>query len=92
MSDSSAGTTMRERAQEPPGKLWLLINANRVLLTGALMVGLFVVIVLVGVADAYSLQAVMRNSTRVERLFQSLIGSLISGVTLVVTISQLIIS
>lgn len=92
MSDSSADTTMRERVGKSRVKLWLLINANRGMLTGALVLGLFVILVVVGVADMYSLRSVMRNTTRVERLFQAFIGSLISGVTLVVTINQLIIS
>lgn len=83
---------MRERVGENRFRLWLLINANRGVVTGALALGLFAFLVVVAGINTLPLRMAMRNGTMVERTFQAFVGALITGVTLVVTLNQLIIS
>jgi len=83
---------MRERAEASSWKLWLLMEANRWAVAGALLVGVFVTLVVVGVLDPSSLQSAMVSSDPVETTFQALVTAIITGVTLVVTLNQLVLS
>ncbi|WP_207586246.1 hypothetical protein [Halomontanus rarus] len=93
MSDDEISTedTMRERADESRVKLWLLLGANRLVVTGVLSLAFFGLFML-GAALDPSFPAMLRDRTVIKTLFASMLGSLITGVTLVVTISQLIVS
>lgn len=94
MSDDEISTanTMRERANESRVKLWLLLGANRVLVT-ALLAGLFFVAFIVAGTLLYPpLQSEIATTDTIETMFSTMIGAVITGVTLVVTISQLVIS
>ncbi|WP_049998151.1 hypothetical protein [Halococcus sediminicola] len=86
MSDSGAGTNN--------GRLrsWLLLTANRVVIAALLTAGLFVVLVAAGAVNTTSLRVLIRQGTHVERLFQSFVMSLVTGITLVVTLTQLVLS
>lgn len=86
MSDSGAGTGN--------GRLrsWLLLTANRVVIAALLTGGLFVVLVVAGAVNTTSLRVLIRQGTHVERLFQSFVMSLVTGITLVVTLTQLVLS
>ena len=86
MSDSGAGTGN--------GRLrsWLLLTANRAVIAALLTGGLFVVLVVAGAVNTTSLRVLIRQGTHVERLFQSFVMSLVTGITLVVTLTQLVLS
>ena len=92
MSDTGPATTMRERTGDSRVRLWVLLTANRALVAGLLTVGLFVVLVAVGVVNVYPIRTTVRNGTHIERLFQAFIMSIITGITLVVTLNQLVLS
>lgn len=83
---------MRERAGDSRIRLWVLLTANRSLLAGILTSGLFLALVVAGALNVTPLRSVIREGTHVERLFQSFIMSLVTGITLVVTLNQLVLS
>ncbi|WP_276298900.1 hypothetical protein [Halorussus lipolyticus] len=83
---------MRERADESSWKLWLLMEANRWVVAGTLLVGVFVALVVIGVVDPSSLQSSVASSDPTETLFQAFVTAIITGVTLVVTLNQLVLS
>ncbi len=93
MSDDEISTedTMRERADESRVKLWLLLGANRLVVTGVLSIAFFGLFML-GAALDPSFPAMLQDRTVIKTMFASMLGALITGVTLVVTISQLIVS
>ncbi|WP_331234458.1 hypothetical protein [Natronorarus salvus] len=90
--DLTTEDTMRERAEENRFTLWVLLNANRWALTAALGLGVFTAFVLWGSLRPPSIRVVMETTDWVEMSFQALIGALITGTTLVVTINQLVLS
>ena len=87
----STADTMRERTDESKLKLWLLLGANRQLVTGVLTAAFFGLFMLGGLFEP-TLSDVLQDRGVIESLYAQMIGALITGVTLVVTISQLIIS
>ncbi|WP_135823927.1 hypothetical protein [Halorussus ruber] len=90
--DSQPSDTMRERADKSSWKLWLLMEANRWVVAGVLLVGVFVALVVIGVLDPSPLQASVASSDPNETLFQAFVTAIITGVTLVVTLNQLVLS
>ena len=96
MGDDGAGgpsDTMRGRVDESRLKLWVLMNANRWLVAGLLLLGVFVSLVVLGVLDPSPLQNYIGpGDDPVDTAFQGFIGAIITGVTLVVTINQLVLS
>ncbi|GAB3033682.1 hypothetical protein [Natronobiforma cellulositropha] len=94
MSDdgSRPGDTMRERSEGSALKHWFLLNANRWLVAGALMVFVFGGLLALSALSPVSLRALMGEKEPVHTLFQALVTALITGVTLVVTINQLVLS
>lgn len=93
MSDRSSGTAdaMRDRATESSLKIWLLLVANRLLVTTFLAGIVFAVFVLIGSINP-AVAVLLEERGVIETIFGTMISSLILGVTLVVAISQLIIS
>ncbi|ELY65768.1 hypothetical protein [Natronococcus jeotgali] len=87
----STADTMRKRADESRIKLWLLIGANRQVITGVLAGTFFGLFMLGSLLDP-TLADMLQDRAVIESLYAQMIGALITGVTLVVTISQLIIS
>jgi hypothetical protein len=92
MRDLTTEDTMRERAEENRITLWLLLNANRWLLTGVLGAGVFCSLLFWGASRPPPIRTVMATTDWVEMSFQALIGALITGTTLVVSINQLVLS
>jgi hypothetical protein len=83
--------TMRERAGLDRWKVWLLIDAPRPLVVAgvlAAVVGSLLVAAVLSPAAA----AILRTGDAVETLFQSLLGATVTGVTLVVTLNQVVLS
>jgi hypothetical protein len=91
---SSIGTanTMRERAGESRLKLWLLLAANRMVVTAVLALVVFVAFVLGGVFLFPPFQVTATSTDIVDTIFSTMTSALITGVTLVVSIAQLVIS
>ncbi|ELY59678.1 hypothetical protein C491_04901 [Natronococcus amylolyticus DSM 10524] len=94
MSDDSSqpANTMVERSSNPKWKLWLLLNGNRWLVTALLAAFAFVGLLVISQVSPVSLRALMGEKEPVHFLFQALVTSLITGVTLVLTINQLVLS
>ena len=72
--------------------LWILVRASRWLVTAGVLMGLFVTLVIIGILDPSPLQQAIATSSPVDVLFQAFTVSIITGVTLVVTINQLVLS
>ncbi|MDY6764808.1 MAG: hypothetical protein SV377_03845 [Halobacteria archaeon] len=82
---------LRERAQQSRMKLWFLLEADRWLVTGILLGIVFVI--LIGVGYLYpTAETAIRTSDSVDTLFQGLLTATITGVTLVLTLNQLVLS
>jgi len=87
----SESNLLRERAGQSRLKLWLLLEADRRLVTGLLSITVFVV--LVGVGTVYpAAERALRAGDSVDTLFQALLTATITGVTLVLTLNQLVLS
>jgi hypothetical protein len=91
VSEDAPADTMRERADENRLKLWVLTEANRLLVVVlflAVVVGLLLAVGLL-VSDPV---AFLEEGDPVETTFQAFIGATITGVTIVVTLTQLVLS
>jgi len=82
---------LRERADQSRAKLWLLLEADRWVVTGALLVLVFFTLVAVGHL-APAAETVVRDGDPIATLFQALLTATITGVTLVLTLNQLVLS
>lgn len=93
MSNNKISTedTMRERAGESRLKLWLLLGANRLVVTAVLALVVFSVFMLGGFLEP-TLSTMLENRNVISWMFSTMLTTLITSVTLVVTISQLIVS
>jgi len=89
---SQPSDTMRERVGGSRLKLWVLMDANRWVLAGVMLVGFFLALVVLGVADPSPLQRSVATSDPLETVFQAFITAIVTGVTLVVTFNQLVLS
>jgi len=83
---------MRARTDVNRYWFWLLSDANRWLIVGVLAVGVFLAFVLFGLLKSVPLRTTMASGDMVETLFAGMIGAIITGTTLVVTINQLVLS
>ena len=94
MTDAEPGNTMRERVGDRRSRfrLYVQLNTNRLTLTLAVSLAFFVSLLLLTAVDGTPLRTVMLQSDPVETLFQGYLTAIITGVTLVVTISQLVLS
>ncbi|MFC6724662.1 hypothetical protein ACFQE1_09785 [Halobium palmae] len=91
-ADISTEDTMRARAGESRIKLWVLLSANRLVVTGALALLVFAAFVVFGTVLYPTFQADIQTGDTIETIFSTMLGAIITGTTLVVTISQLVIS
>ncbi|UPV99718.1 hypothetical protein M0R88_14505 [Halorussus gelatinilyticus] len=71
---------------------WFLLDGNRLAATAVVAGAIFAAFILVSTVAFPSLQAEIRSADTVETMFSTMIGTVITGTTLVVTISQLVIS
>lgn len=95
MSESNGdqpSDTMRGRIDESRTKLWVLLEADRWVITGILVSVVFVILVILGNGDPAPLRTAMSNKDPVETTFQGFLTAIITGVTLVVTLTQLVLS
>ncbi|WP_267644065.1 hypothetical protein [Haloarchaeobius amylolyticus] len=95
MSDSDGSRpsdTMRERVPENSRKFWLLLNANRWLVAAGISGGVFLTLAIIGHLHPTGTPALFSRGDPIETLFQALLTSIITGVTLVLALSQLVLS
>ena len=101
MSDGSDGAdgdrgqtsdTMRERADVSSAKLWLLLEADRRLVATGIVAFLFFGVIIGGLAHPTPAYQLISTGDPMETLSQALVGSTVTGVTLVLTLSQLVLS
>ncbi|NKE34337.1 hypothetical protein GWG54_00630 [Natronococcus sp. JC468] len=94
MSDSGTqpADTVVERSSNSRWTLWLLLNGNRWFVTILLAAFAFVGLLAISQVSPVSLRGLMGTKEPVHFLFQALVTSLITGVTLVLTINQLVLS
>ncbi len=86
----STANTMRERADESRFKLWVMLSANRLVITAVLAIAVFAAFVLIG-SQGQLAENLGSGDTKAS-IFSTMLGAIITGTTLVVTISQLVIS
>lgn len=91
-TDETGSGTMRERATGSTWRLWILLGADRRLLTAITLGVIFLSLVGLSQVLGTDLRAAMASTDPVETLFQALVTAIITGVTLVVTLSQLVLS
>lgn len=84
--------TMRRRAGDSRVKLWFLLDANRFAVVTALAVGVFASLIVASMVLQPSLQARIQRTDTIETIFSAMIGVVVTGTTLVVTINQLVLS
>jgi hypothetical protein len=92
MGNDELVDTERGRMNEKRLRYWILIDGDRWLVATGLTVSFFLVLLFIGAFGPPSFRATMRNTDQVGTTFQALTASLITGVTLVVTIGQLVLS
>ncbi len=90
--DISTANTMGERADENSLKIWVMLSANRLLVTGLLALFVFFAFVVLGVLVYPPFPSALAGSDTLEAMFSAMIGAIVTGTTLVLTISQLVIS
>lgn len=84
--------TMRERVGESRVKLWVLLDANRWVVAAVPVVGVFLALVVLGTLDPSPLAGAVGEKDPIETTFQGFLTAIITGVTLVVTLNQLVLS
>jgi len=89
---SGPSDTMRERAAASSRKLRVLMGVNRWLLALAIAGFVFSTVVVVGSVHPTESIRMLRTGDPVETLFQAFVGAIITGVTLVLTLNQLVLS
>lgn len=94
MTQTEPDDTMRERVGDRRSRLRLAaqLNADRLHLTLGISLAFFVLLSVIAATTGDALLKSMSSSDPVETLYQGYVTALITGVTLVVTISQLVLS
>jgi len=90
--DGRPGDTIRERGEQDPRLLYLLLDAHRWLVAGLFSLFLFGTLVVVGRLHPTPVQTLLTTGDPVETTFQALTTGILTAVTLVLTLSQLILS
>ena len=98
MSDSEesdevrTANTLRERIELNRPYSWFLFGGSRLVVASLVAVSVFVAFMLVSIVTFPSLRVLLRSADTIETMFAATIGTIVTGTTLVVTISQLVIS
>ena len=88
----STANTMRERSGETRLKVWFFLEGHRLVVAGLFALLIFGVFVLGGTYFYQFLLTDAQTADTIETLFSTMISAIITGVTLVLTISQIVIS
>lgn len=84
--------TMRGRAETSSRKLWLLMEADRKIVATGLLGLVLISLVALGSLDPTSFHQSLLTADPIGTLFQGLVTAIITGVTLVVGLNQLVLS
>ncbi len=90
--DIGTANTMRGRSEESRLKMWLLFRMNRFYVTALLALLIFSVLLVFSATLTPSLASEIKSTDTIETTFSAMIGVIVTGTTLVVTISQLVLS
>lgn len=90
--ESKPSDRMRERVPRSSRWFWFVLDADRRAVAGGLLALLFVSLVVGGTLLPTPAFALLTDGDPHETLFNALVGSVITGVTLVLTLSQLVLS
>ncbi|WP_435099910.1 hypothetical protein [Halarchaeum sp. P4] len=90
--NSEPGDTMRERVPESRWAFWVLLDADRWLVASLFLGSVFCTLVAAGLLHPTPVKALLTRGDPLETLYQALVGSTVTGVTLVLTLSQLVLS
>ncbi|SHG75744.1 hypothetical protein [Halobaculum gomorrense] len=82
---------LRERAEESRWKLWLLLEADRRLVVAGFVAAVFAVVLASGLLYPPA-EGSIRTSDSIDTVFQGFLTATITGVTLVLTLNQLVLS
>ena len=91
IADETPSDQLRDRVPGNRAKLWLLLEADRWLVSGLLLAVVFVVLLTAGHLAPAATET-LRTTDSVGTLFQALVTATITGVTLVLTLNQLVLS
>lgn len=91
-SESGSGDTMQERESDRRLNQWILLEANRWTIVGLLSLTVFISLVLLAIASPVPASELLELEAPVDTAFQGLSAGIITGVTLVLTINQLVLS
>jgi hypothetical protein len=83
---------MGERVPGSSRTFWLLLNANRWLVAAGISGGAFLALTIIGQLHPTGTPALFTQGDPIETLFQALLTAIITGVTLVLTLSQLVLA
>jgi hypothetical protein len=89
--DGRPDDRLRARAGESRSKLWLYLEADRRVVVATLVVAVALTLLATGLALPGA-AAKLRGGDAVDTLFQGLLTATITGVTLVLTLNQLVLS
>jgi hypothetical protein len=92
VEDIGTANTMRERSGETRLKVWFFLRGHRLVVTGLLALIVFGVFVFGGTYFYQYLLTDALTADTIETLFSTMISAIITGVTLVLTITQIVIS
>jgi len=84
--------TMRERVPASSRKFWLLLVVDRSAVAAGIVGAIFLALVAIGQFHPAGTPALFTQGDPLETLFQGLLTAIITGVTLVLTLSQLVLS
>ncbi|MFW5735909.1 MAG: hypothetical protein ACOCXB_00990 [Halanaerobium sp.] len=82
---------LHQRLNQNRIKLWFLMGGKRWLVTGVLILIVFITLLTLGYLYP-AVESSIRSSDSVDTLFQALLTAIISGVTIVVSLNQLVLS
>lgn len=91
-TDICTANTMRKRAGESQVKNWVLLGGNRLQVTAVLAVAVFAVFVTGVTVLPKPVLPQLQSGDTIETMFSTMIGAIITGTTLVITIGQLVIA
>jgi len=96
MSDPSSAASPDDTVTDriPAGRLknWVLVDGDRHVLVGVLLLAVLLAVVGLGVVWPSSVRSAFQSGDPIETLFQAMVTAIITGVTLVVSINQLVLS
>ncbi|WP_224337502.1 hypothetical protein [Haloprofundus halobius] len=90
--DIGTANTMRQRSGETRIKTWFFLNGSRLVVAGLLAMLIFGVFVFGGTFFYQYFLTDTQTADTVETVFSTMISAIITGVTLVLTITQIVIS